>query len=104
MYAATQSLRIVAAPVENGVGIYYTLPSLELNLQPTVYGRPVVGNELLILPRGVRPGMTSWDNPQHVIIIQGDVPLEITRRLRREQFCFRCHHTVLFCCYFALQN
>ncbi len=85
VYTTTQSWRIVATPMEDCVRVHNTLSGLQFHLETTHHRRRVVCHELRVLCCSVGSSMTTWDHPQHVVIIQGDIPLQVAWSLRQER-------------------
>ena len=68
---------IVAAPVQDEVGVDHAVAGFELDRYASGKGLARVLRQLAVLRFGVRPAMTARDNPQDVVVVERDVPLNI---------------------------
>ena len=77
--AAALLRQIGAAPVQDRQDVDHPVPGLQMGLHGVRQRHARVGAELRVLLRGVEPHVAAGHHPQHVVRVQGDVPLHVAR-------------------------
>ena len=81
---APQLGAVVTGPVQDGVDIHHAVAGLELDLHPARERRAPVLPEFAVLLGRVQAAMTAGHDPQHVIVVQRDVPLYVARSIGQQ--------------------
>ena len=77
--AAALLRQIGAAPMQDRQDVDHPVPRMQMGLHGVRQRHARVGAELRVLLRGVEPHVAARHDPQHVVRVQGDVPLHVAR-------------------------
>ena len=81
MDGPSQLRAVVAAPVEDRIGVADAVTGFELHGDTVRQWHRAVGEQLLVLGLGVWPPVRAGHDPEHGVIVQRHVPLYHTRRI-----------------------
>ncbi len=79
MHCAPTRGAVVATPMQDEIGIDDTIAGAEFDLQRPRQRTPGILGEVLVLLRRIGSPMTARHDPQHIVIVQCQIPLQVAR-------------------------
>ena len=81
MDRSPQSARVEAAPVHDEVRVNDGVTRAEINLHAPGQLHPWIEQQLTALLLVVGAAMTARHDPQHIVVVERDIPLHIARHI-----------------------
>ena len=76
---APQLCTVIAAPVEDGSDVDHAIAAIQMRLNTAGQRDTRIRQQLIVLLFGVNAPVAAGHDPQHIVIVEGDVPLNISR-------------------------